>query len=134
MSFHSNTRIARTAALGVTVCAAVALFAGAAMSAGHSDKAKAKMAGGHWTGGGGGMAWQAGPDRPYTVNPPVGGAAKAKTAGGHWAGGGGGMVWQAGSDKNYKSSPQLTEAAKAKAQQGHWAGGGGGMVWVPASN
>ena len=131
MRFHPHTRIARTAALGVTVCAAAALFAGTALSAGASDKIKAKMAGGHWTGGGGGMSWQAGPDKPYTVNPSVSQTAKAKMTNGHWAGGGE-QHWQSGPDKKYKTNAQLTNAAKAKRANGYWAGGGE-MFWVPGA-
>ena len=95
MRFHSHTRIARTAALGVTVCAAVALFAGTALSAGASDKIKAKMAGGHWTGGGE-QHWQSGPDKKYKTNAQLTDAVKAKRANGYWAGGGE-MYWVPGS-------------------------------------
>lgn len=67
---RSGGRIPLILAGTALVCAA--LVAASALAAPPlSETTKAKMAVGHWAGGGPGMAWQPEPDRPYVYNPPL---------------------------------------------------------------
>jgi hypothetical protein len=72
-------RISLIPAGAALICAA--LVAASALAAPPlSETTKAKMAAGHWTSGGPGLAWQPEPDRPYVYNPPLRPAASPAAA------------------------------------------------------
>ncbi len=77
-------RISLIPAGAALICAA--LVAASALAAPSlSEATKAKMAAGHWTGGGPAMTWQSEPDRPYVYNPPLARAALGKASSGRAA-------------------------------------------------
>ncbi len=77
---RSGGRIPSIPAGAALICAA--LVAASALAAPPlSETTKAKMVGGHWTGGGPAMTWQPEPDRPYVYNPPLGRFVRRKAIG-----------------------------------------------------
>ncbi len=73
--------LARATLAGTALVCAALVAAPAFAAPPLSETTKAKMAAGHWTGGGPALSWQPEPDRPYVYNPPLGQAVSRNARG-----------------------------------------------------